>query len=138
MKNLNRTLNGSQCYTSFAPSKKLACAKVKVFQFLEVEFPASIKNFFIVCKVAWSSLCSFKSTFFGKLYIFYSNVTKKITRLIKKRFSLGLHFSHKQNTSSKYNRRMGKIPLSTYIGSVALLWHNAKVLALLKVKCKIH
>ena len=23
-------------------------------------------------------------------------------------------------------------------GSVALLWHNAKVLALLKVKCKIH
>ena len=27
----------------------------------------------------------------------------------------------------------------TYIyGSVALLWHNAKVLALLKVKCKIH
>ena len=23
-------------------------------------------------------------------------------------------------------------------GSVALLWHNAKVLALLKVKCEIH
>ena len=25
-----------------------------------------------------------------------------------------------------------------YIGSIALLWHNAKVLALLKVKCEIH
>ena len=49
MKNLNRTLNGSQCYTSFAPSKELAYAKVKDFQFLEVEFSASIKNFFIEC-----------------------------------------------------------------------------------------
>ena len=28
--------------------------------------------------------------------------------------------------------------LLTKYGSVALLWHNAKVLALLKAKCKIH
>ena len=30
------------------------------------------------------------------------------------------------------------ISMYVYIGSVALLWHNAKVLALLKVKYKIH
>ena len=31
-----------------------------------------------------------------------------------------------------------KLVLKENIGSVVLLWHNAKVLALLKVKCKIH
>ena len=62
---------------------------------------------------------------------------------------LRAHFGFEKRLRENKNQNLNEIPVKgqiiyvptwkvTYIGSVALLSHNAKVLALLKVKCEIH
>ena len=64
--------------------------------------------------------------------VIFSWVSKTVVIIVNRLFyTWSHHYSH-----SPLN--IGNNVIAKDNGSVALLWHNAKVLALLKVKCKIH
>ena len=70
-----------------------------------------------------------KSSHIAKLYFVYSHGT--VFCEVKCRFTT------KESTNMKV-LCVPSVSLVRDIGSLALLLHNAKVLALLKVKCEIH
>ena len=84
-------------------------------------------NVCIAKKSAWYLLIYTYNTFKGKIAIRILPIGKNIRvahLLYTKNTEMGLY---------TYKRLQ-----NVYYGSVALLWHNAKVLALLKVKYEIH